>query len=152
MLICAKNSAILSGATESLRLPTQMPLTPEERAHRESVMAHFVMRYEALEAGRPVRNRRWRLRLKGLLPLDQLRGLPPMHSSVRKPGVYFLWIGPALWYVGRSVDVGNRYDQHRERKHFTHATYIPFHREWISHLEPDYVRRYRPPNNRTSHG
>jgi hypothetical protein len=114
-------------------------------------MERVILRFKAKEKGISARNDRWRKRLI-VLPLDQLRGLPVMDSRTTGSGVYFLWIGPLLYYIGRSVNLGLRYDEHRKKKRFTHATYLPFHREWISYMEEDYVRRYRPPNNKTSHG
>jgi hypothetical protein len=88
-----------------------------------------------------------------VLPLDQLRGLPAALPSTARSGVYFLWFGPELVYIGKSVCIGDRIFYHRVmHKEFTHATFERGHPECIRELEGDYVLRYRPLLNLTSSG
>lgn len=96
--------------------------------------------------------RRCEVRSK-VLPLDQLRGLPMVTDEVDASGVYFLWYGPVLMYVGQSKYLSTRIAQHREaRKRFTHATYERENEVWIRHNEKGYVLRYCPPLNMTRLG
>lgn len=84
-------------------------------------------------------------------PLDQLRGLPRVDDR-NDSGVYFLWYGPALMYVGQSICVATRVAQHRGNKLFTHATYEREHEAWIRNNEQGYCLRYEPPLNMTRLG
>jgi hypothetical protein len=87
-----------------------------------------------------------------VLPLDQLRGLP-LVADYNGSGVYFLWRGPTLLYVGQSRYVSTRVFQHRSfGKRFTHATYEKEHEAWIRHNESGYVLKYSPPLNMTRLG
>lgn len=90
-----------------------------------------------------------------VLPLDQLRGLPEIvkDTNIMEPGVYFLWWGPALVYIGQSQNVGVRVGQHRYfNKPFTRATYERINEHWIKHRECGYVQHYEPPLNLTRTG
>jgi hypothetical protein len=90
-----------------------------------------------------------------VLPLDQLRGLPELHddTEICDSGVYFLWDGPELVYIGHSQNVGVRVGQHRYfNKPFTHATYEKINQHWARHRERDYVLRYTPRLNMTRLG
>ncbi len=89
-----------------------------------------------------------------VLPLDQLRGLPECGINTADPGVYFLWYGPELIYIGKGVYVGDRIHRHRKDgvKPFTHATYLRGPDEFIRGFEADYVHRYHPPFNFTGTG
>jgi hypothetical protein len=78
------------------------------------------------------------------LPLDQLRGLFRVDRCDRAPGIYFLWNGPKLLYVGQSVHVGTRVYQHSLRKQFTHATWMPSEIRLLRTLERLYLARYAP--------
>lgn len=80
-----------------------------------------------------------------VLPLDQLRGLP--EAAVCESGVYFLWNGPELIYIGQSESVATRVGQHRYfGKRFTRATFEA-HCKLRSSFEGEYIRRYEPPLN-----
>jgi hypothetical protein len=120
-------------------------------AEREAVAARAICRLEGAAAGLKKRNERWRSRLV-VYPLDQLRGLPRVTTSTNVSGVYFLWIGPLLWYIGQSRNVSLRIQQHECSKRFTHATYLPAHKDWIKYFEEDHVSAYHPRDNLTSHG
>lgn len=88
-----------------------------------------------------------------VLPLDQLRGLPRVCYGSNEPGVYFLWEGPQLVYVGQSENVAVRVSQHIYfNKVFSRATFLPTHRNCLRTFEGRYVRRYDPPYNLTRHG
>lgn len=118
---------------------------------REELMMRHISRLERKALGLQKSNARWRSRLR-VYPLDQLRGLPFLTGSISCSGVYFLWRGPLLYYIGQSRYLGYRYSQHARAKRFTHATFLPFHKDWNKHCEEDHVVRYQPPGNRTSHG
>jgi hypothetical protein len=93
-----------------------------------------------------------------LLTLDELAQLPevPMRAKFRGEvaGVYFLWDGDTLAYIGKAVDVDYRvWRQHRRTKAFTRATWLAVDAEYDRKtLEGRYVWRYRPSLNETRHG
>jgi hypothetical protein len=118
---------------------------------RERALSRTVRCLEGRADGLEKRNARWRSRLI-VYPLDQLRGLPLVTNATNESGVYFLWIGPLLWYIGQSRNVNLRIQQHATVKRFTHATYLSVHRDWTKYLEEDHVIAYHPRANLTSHG
>lgn len=81
-----------------------------------------------------------------LLPLDQLRGLPLVDDQIES-GVYFLWYGPALTYIGRSMNVSERVGQHVWTKTYTHATYLRVPWRCMDQYEKRYIYHYDPPSN-----
>jgi hypothetical protein len=85
-------------------------------------------------------------------PLDQLRGLPRVTNGRNGSGIYFLWWGPQLLYIGQSVEVGYRIQQHRKQKDFTHATWLMTAEECLRRAEQSYVTYHRPILNRTNLG
>ena len=113
----------------------------------------------------------WRVfHRSAIFPLDRMRSLPsPMicvGAAHSRAGVYFLWFGPALLYVGQSRCVVSRIYQHEAaRDGLRTGKVIPFDRvtfldltdcDWLSTererealdvVELAYIRRYRPPYN-----
>jgi len=82
-----------------------------------------------------------------VLAMDQLRGLPRVNGGT-ECGVYFLWRGPELLYVGRSQNIAFRVGQHKYfGKRFTHATYERVSWRCVSRYEGAYIRHYAPPLN-----
>jgi hypothetical protein len=77
------------------------------------------------------------------LALDQLRGLPLVVDQCES-GVYFLWNGPQLLYVGMATNVAVRRDQHRWSKSHTHATYEQVSWRCMGRYESSYIQHYRP--------
>jgi hypothetical protein len=121
-------------------------MLPEvEIARRTIFMDHVVYGEVRRLEGLSVRIRRGRKRFR-VLPLDQIRGMAGIGFSTFATGVYFLWRGPALVYVGRSVCVGHRLEQHvsGNRKEFTHATYEPAASENLDRFERAYIKHYKP--------
>jgi hypothetical protein len=91
----------------------------------------------------------------GCFALDQLRGLPRATTDTNASGVYFMWFGPVLTYIGKSVEIGYRLFQHRKAaqpKPHTHVTFLVGDPDLIRDFEGDLVRRYEPPYNFTSSG
>lgn len=85
-----------------------------------------------------------------VLPLDAVRALAVVQPHhYQESGVYFLWRGPRLVYVGSTLYVGARCQTHRREnlKDFTHATFVPLHQKFIRWLERQYIRKYRPQLN-----
>lgn len=81
-------------------------------------------------------------------PLDQLRWLPipvPAKSS-GIVGVYFLWKGPRLMYVGQSTNVGKRMYDHKGRGH-TLATCMRVEPRELLRQERLYISQYQPAHN-----
>lgn len=104
----------------------------------------------------------------GLYPKDILRGMPrPGVCEYRaRSGVYFLWFGPALAYVGQSKEVATRVGRHEDVRdgrvagrpiQFDRATYLDLtdHAEVMTpresaalvRLEAIYIKTYQPPYN-----
>jgi excisionase family DNA binding protein len=102
-----------------------------------------------------------------VLGIDELRALPPATSdeSLNASGVYFLWLGEALVYIGQSTAVGDRVQRHADNCRwskdptksgrvlgrvidFDAATWMPV--EWPFHLcvEAVYIKAHRPRENR----
>lgn len=86
------------------------------------------------------------MRRFSLLKLDQLRGLPRVVDQC-EPGVYFLWNGPELLYIGMSTSVAGRVNQHKWEKPHTHATFQRASWRCISVYEDRYIWHYGPPLN-----
>lgn len=92
-----------------------------------------------------------------VLPLDQLRGLP---NAIRYKGhgIYFLWNGPQLVYIGQSKDVWGRMDVHTrmhewwntkaKTKQFTAATVSHVPLGMLKEIESEYIEKYEPPYNK----
>lgn len=84
-----------------------------------------------------------------VLHIDQIRGLPKAGRSTHSSGVYFLWSGPKLLYIGKSSGaIHDRLADHiRRGKVFTHATYEALNPSCAQWCESEYIKRYRPPLN-----
>lgn len=92
--------------------------------------------------------RRFGLNVSLIFPMDQLRG---MSGEGRCAGVYFLWAGPQLIYVGQSSYIINRISQHidAEQIPFDWATYIAVKDDMRrDDVEEMYIRIHVPPFNR----
>jgi hypothetical protein len=84
-----------------------------------------------------------------VLPLDQLRGLRRVDDRDAGCGVYFLWKGPRLIYIGKTNGIGYRLTCHwREGKRFTHATIEDTPEQLAREFERPYVLAYKPRLNR----
>jgi len=90
-----------------------------------------------------------------LLPLRALRKLPAEPPAFGS-GVYFLWRGNELLYVGQALNVRDRVTSHiRARRGFRIAKKIPFDRctfilcrqAQLIALEAKYILRHRPEFN-----
>lgn len=81
-----------------------------------------------------------------VMPLDQLRGLGVIGD---RPGIYFLWRGPELLYVGQSIHVETRLREHSGRGliPWTRHTVMRAEIGQLERIERDYIRAYRPPHN-----
>ena len=62
-------------------------------------------------------------------------------------GVYFLYKKGALQYVGQSVNVYSRIQQHRGMKDFDQAKFIACHRSKLDDMEGFFIRLLEPPLN-----
>jgi hypothetical protein len=94
--------------------------------------------------------------LCGMKTLAELRALP---SSLTGCGVYFLWWGDELHYIGASVDLGQRlywhhcawrYKGEKYRVIVPHDrnTVLRCWREELKTIESMYLQKYRPPFNK----
>lgn len=90
-----------------------------------------------------------------ILPLDQLRALP-RPRDIHAAGIYFLWRGPQLVYIGRSTNIDVRLSQHasaadclRSGKIIPHNFANAFNapENEIAKIERAYIAAYLPPFN-----
>lgn len=93
-----------------------------------------------------------------VLPLDQMRGLPNA-IGYAGAGVYFLWDGPRLLYIGHSAQIKTRVDGHLKRRDgvwesraapfmpFTRATVWPRRKGILRELESAFIQKYWPQFN-----
>ena len=81
-----------------------------------------------------------------LLNLDAIRttrkGVPSAIS-----GIYFLFSGDRLVYIGQSVDVERRVINHAEALTFDSYGLIECPPEHLDELEAAYILRFKPPEN-----
>lgn len=94
-----------------------------------------------------VQTRVWRAKKRcRVLPLDQMRGLPAATTRTAESGVYFMWIGPILFYIGQSVNIGVRLPSHKNKRR-TRITFQRVARECLRDVEKAYIYYYLPPGN-----
>lgn len=65
------------------------------------------------------------------------------------PGIYFLFLGEEIVYVGKSVEIHNRLKTHIENKRFSYCTAINTPRNLIHVLEIIYIALLSPIFNQT---
>lgn len=93
-----------------------------------------------------------------LLPLDQLRASrtsvhdlnPPFFEpTLRLRGIYFLFAGAELVYIGQSNCIARRLAQHwKGPKQFDGVAYHPLpHIAWLKLVEGAYIAAHKPPLN-----
>lgn len=115
---------------------------------------YSIMIRDRIEIGRRLRGFKDVTLPRGLLPLDQLRAAM---MDERNSGVYFLWRGPQLVYIGRSVHVPNRAYQHAmagtilnpkgKVMPWTRVSAFSCSRDELADVELAYILAYRPPYN-----
>ena len=86
-----------------------------------------------------------------LLTLDQIRAASKSPPKRRWCGVYFLFCGEELIYVGQSVDVLSRLTNHRN-KGFDRYSVILCEPEELTDLEAAYILLFKPRLNGGGHG
>ena len=64
-------------------------------------------------------------------------------------GVYFLFMGDALLYIGQSIDVHARLSNHRKSSPFVFDSFHvePCHKDKLNALESIYINTHLPPEN-----
>lgn len=81
-----------------------------------------------------------------ILPLSELRALPQVSPAEQASGVYFLWDGDRLVYIGQSKNIPRRVASHRVKppaKH-TWASYMSIPCPWQLAVEALYIEAYLP--------
>jgi len=89
-----------------------------------------------------------------ILPLEQLRALPAEFGDY-DGGIYFLWLGEELQYIGKSRQLCNRLNYHKVK--FDRCTLLLIVSDERIHdfskdpemqrLERAYIAHYQPPHN-----
>jgi hypothetical protein len=79
------------------------------------------------------------------LSLSEIRSLP--QPTI---GIYFLFLGTTLQYVGQTINVFDRVKQHQRQSEivFDAWYFLPAKVDDLGVLEEVYIRAYRPPHNR----
>lgn len=85
-----------------------------------------------------------------LLSLEALAALP----STPGCGLYFLWAGNEIQYIGRSVDIKRRVSTHRfmKRVQFDRHTVLELPPQNLAIAEFAYVSKFKPPMNLVAPG
>ncbi len=92
--------------------------------------------------------------IRGEMPYVQILQLQEIRRLARAgrcaAGVYFLWLGDQLQYIGKSVSVSHRIEQHRRQVkiQFDSCNFLPLEPIEIGFTERAYIDRYAPPFNR----
>lgn len=85
------------------------------------------------------------------IALDELT-LPPLQyaaSEYMVSGIYFLFRGVSLTYIGQSDNILARIGQHRTGgKTFDSFSIFRCGRDWLLPLEAAFIRKFLPPENR----
>lgn len=83
------------------------------------------------------------------LPIEKLREIRQSWEGKgpAEEGVYFLWLGEDLQYVGKSVNIDDRLFQHWQSKAFDHFCFVSVPRLYLAELETKYIRALKPPLN-----
>lgn len=84
-----------------------------------------------------------------LLGISTLRQCMKVDAKANCCGIYFLWKGDDLAYIGSSLNVKVRVAQHARSKKigFTKARYLPIPFPWHLSVEAAYIDRYMPLGN-----
>ena len=94
-------------------------------------------RWAELEAGRPIDDGKL-LELPNLLK----RSIPLAGT----PGIYFLFANGQLMYVGRSINLWRRIEEHKRRS-FDSYSFVPCQVADLTRLEARYIDKFKPPWN-----
>lgn len=89
----------------------------------------------------------WRAPKLPILPLEKLQALPRVPSvAAVVSGVYFLWHGQRLVYIGQSKSVVHRLASHRSKPPapFDSATFLQIPHPWQLAIEQLYIEAYLP--------
>mgnify|MGYP001571625471 CR=1 FL=1 len=86
------------------------------------------------------------------LPADRLLDLNTIRNASRKPpeaicGVYFLWKGSDLIYVGKSVNLVCRLLNHSRQRDFDSYSVVECQEGELADLETAYILLLKPPQN-----
>lgn len=66
-------------------------------------------------------------------------------------GIYFLYLGEELQYIGQSINVLTRIGNHRRDKEFDRVFFLPVHADSkvLEYIEMRFISFYNPPLNKT---
>lgn len=129
--------------------------------HREAVLKRWQLRQQLREArklvagataaffaGRtPCITTFWRQDTEKLSRL-WLERSAPLPIGLGKPGIYALFKGTDLVYIGQSLNVGSRIGKHLESKQFTSASYFNVPASDLNSTERRLLNIFRPKLNR----
>lgn len=84
-----------------------------------------------------------------ILSIPQLLSLPEIGGNARRAGIYFLFAGELIQYIGSSRDVRTRVLGHDFQHEilFDKATYMPVQWPWQLAVEALYISHYKPHGN-----
>lgn len=80
--------------------------------------------------------------------LEGLDGVTDVSQFLLPPGIYFLYLGDQLQYIGQSLEPSARIIQHKKAgKRFDRVFFLPTHRDLLLSVESELIKRHRPPLN-----
>lgn len=85
-----------------------------------------------------------------LKELDELKAERKKHKPLC--GVYFLWSGDEIVYIGQSANVAERVHGHFKtsggKSRFCHYTFVPVEQEMLGITEYAYISKFKPKLNK----
>lgn len=78
-----------------------------------------------------------------MIDLTSLKRIP----TTPRIGIYFLFRGSDLVYIGQSVDIHRRIQDHKQSKIFDSFSYIEYPEHQLSRKEKDLIKFFNPPLN-----
>lgn len=80
--------------------------------------------------------------------LAELDGVIDVSAFFLPPGIYFLYLGDRLQYIGQSVEPSARIIQHKRKgKKFDRVMFLPTPRHDLLRVESELIKKHRPPLN-----
>jgi hypothetical protein len=80
--------------------------------------------------------------------LADLNGIIDVSAFILPPGIYFLYLGDELQYIGQSIEPSARVVQHKKKgKKFDRIFFMPAPVDSLLQIESDLIKKHRPSLN-----
>jgi hypothetical protein len=87
------------------------------------------------------------LELEPPAAIAELKGLQRMEYRAERPCVYFLCLGDQVRYVGQTLCLQARLENHRYIKDFDRVYFVDVPKASLGDVERQYIQELRPPDN-----